>query len=129
MAASRAVGTALGDNPWPLLIPCHRIIAATGKDITVTYTGDEFLKANEVQMNDGLTYWIPAEFETFMRVPIQQALDTGLTFMPLDAIIKDTLNWVRSTPEDYKRFSDIVVRADREAELLAKWHEQQGQPS
>jgi methylated-DNA-[protein]-cysteine S-methyltransferase len=30
-AASRAVGTALGSNPWPLLIPCHRVIAATGK--------------------------------------------------------------------------------------------------
>ena len=30
-AASRAVGNALGDNPWPLLIPCHRIVAATGK--------------------------------------------------------------------------------------------------
>lgn len=31
LAASRAVGAALGDNPWPLLIPCHRIVAATGK--------------------------------------------------------------------------------------------------
>ena len=31
LAASRAVGTALGDNPWPLLIPCHRIVSATGK--------------------------------------------------------------------------------------------------
>lgn len=30
-AASRAIGTALGDNPWPLLIPCHRVVAATGK--------------------------------------------------------------------------------------------------
>jgi methylated-DNA-[protein]-cysteine S-methyltransferase len=29
--ASRAVGTALGGNPWPLLIPCHRILASTGK--------------------------------------------------------------------------------------------------
>jgi methylated-DNA-[protein]-cysteine S-methyltransferase len=29
--ASRAVGSALGANPWPLLIPCHRIVAATGK--------------------------------------------------------------------------------------------------
>lgn len=29
--ASRAVGTALGANPWPLLIPCHRIIAAAGR--------------------------------------------------------------------------------------------------
>ena len=31
LGASRAVGTALGDNPWPLLIPCHRIVAASGK--------------------------------------------------------------------------------------------------
>ncbi len=29
--ASRAVGTALGANPWPLLIPCHRVVAAGGK--------------------------------------------------------------------------------------------------
>jgi methylated-DNA-[protein]-cysteine S-methyltransferase len=31
LAASRAVGAALGANPWPLLIPCHRIVAASGK--------------------------------------------------------------------------------------------------
>jgi O-6-methylguanine DNA methyltransferase len=30
-AASRAVGAALGANPWPLLVPCHRIVAANGK--------------------------------------------------------------------------------------------------
>ena len=29
--ASRAVGTALGQNPWPLLVPCHRFIGANGK--------------------------------------------------------------------------------------------------
>lgn len=28
---SRAVGTALGANPWPLLVPCHRVVAADGK--------------------------------------------------------------------------------------------------
>ena len=28
--AARAVGTALGRNPFPLLIPCHRVIAAGG---------------------------------------------------------------------------------------------------
>lgn len=28
---SRAVGTALGANPWPLLVPCHRIVSASGK--------------------------------------------------------------------------------------------------
>jgi len=30
-AASRAIGTALGRNPWLLLVPCHRFIGANGK--------------------------------------------------------------------------------------------------
>lgn len=30
-AAMRAVGHALGMNPWPLVVPCHRITAAGGK--------------------------------------------------------------------------------------------------
>lgn len=30
-AASRAIGRALGANPWPLLVPCHRFVGANGK--------------------------------------------------------------------------------------------------
>lgn len=30
-AASRAVGRALGRNPWPIVVPCHRILAADGR--------------------------------------------------------------------------------------------------
>lgn len=29
--ASRAIGGAVGANPWPLLVPCHRILSSTGK--------------------------------------------------------------------------------------------------
>lgn len=29
--ASRAIGVALGSNPWPLIVPCHRVVAADGK--------------------------------------------------------------------------------------------------
>ena len=28
---SRAVGQALGRNPWPIVIPCHRVTAADGR--------------------------------------------------------------------------------------------------
>jgi methylated-DNA-[protein]-cysteine S-methyltransferase len=28
---ARAVGVALGANPWPLIVPCHRVLAADGK--------------------------------------------------------------------------------------------------
>jgi methylated-DNA-[protein]-cysteine S-methyltransferase len=30
-SSARAVGQAVGDNPVPILIPCHRVIAAQGK--------------------------------------------------------------------------------------------------
>jgi O-6-methylguanine DNA methyltransferase len=30
-AASRAVGAAIRSNPWPVLIPCHRVVGSTGK--------------------------------------------------------------------------------------------------
>ncbi len=28
--AARAVGKALGENPWPIVVPCHRVLAASG---------------------------------------------------------------------------------------------------
>lgn len=31
LALSRAVGQALGANPWPIVVPCHRILAAGGR--------------------------------------------------------------------------------------------------
>jgi methylated-DNA-[protein]-cysteine S-methyltransferase len=30
-AAARAVGTALAANPWPLIVPCHRVVSAGDK--------------------------------------------------------------------------------------------------
>ncbi len=29
--ASRAIGALLGANPWPLIVPCHRIVGANGR--------------------------------------------------------------------------------------------------
>jgi len=28
--ASRAIGRAMATNPWPLIVPCHRVVAASG---------------------------------------------------------------------------------------------------
>ena len=30
-SAARAVGKALGENPFPIIVPCHRVLAAGGK--------------------------------------------------------------------------------------------------
>lgn len=39
ISASRAVGTALGQNPWPLLVPCHRFVGADGKMVGFSAPG------------------------------------------------------------------------------------------
>jgi len=31
--SARAVGMALAANPWPIIVPCHRVVAADGKMI------------------------------------------------------------------------------------------------
>lgn len=37
--ASRAVGSALGKNPFPIVVPCHRVLAAGGKSGGFTAPG------------------------------------------------------------------------------------------
>jgi methylated-DNA-[protein]-cysteine S-methyltransferase len=29
--AARAIGVAMAKNPWPLIVPCHRVVSAKGK--------------------------------------------------------------------------------------------------
>ena len=29
--AARAIGVAMAQNPWPLIVPCHRVVSASGK--------------------------------------------------------------------------------------------------
>ncbi len=36
-AACRAIGGAVGSNPWLLLVPCHRILGANGR--LIGYSG------------------------------------------------------------------------------------------
>jgi methylated-DNA-[protein]-cysteine S-methyltransferase len=43
--AARAVGQALGRNPYPIVIPCHRVLAAGGRLGGFTATGGVSVKA------------------------------------------------------------------------------------
>ena len=43
--AARAVGQALGRNPYPIVIPCHRVLGAGGRIGGFTATGGVSVKA------------------------------------------------------------------------------------
>lgn len=42
--AARAVGQSMGRNPWPLIVPCHRVVAAGGKMCGFSAVGGVDLK-------------------------------------------------------------------------------------
>ncbi len=48
--ATRAIGAALGDNPVPLLVPCHRVIASDGRLGGFSATGGVTLKARMLEL-------------------------------------------------------------------------------
>lgn len=48
--ASRAVGQALGRNPWPLVVPCHRVLAASGRLGGFSASGGAALKLRLLQI-------------------------------------------------------------------------------
>lgn len=114
----------LTGQPLPMRTLLETLAEVTGKQITITYTSDDFLNEHEIAPVDGLTYWIPAEDEALMRVPIEAALATGLTLHPLEWTLRDAVEWLQISP--FKLDERIPNRprltAEREAELLHIWH-------
>ncbi|MGO8674131.1 MAG: methylated-DNA--[protein]-cysteine S-methyltransferase [Capsulimonadaceae bacterium] len=53
--AARAVGNALGRNPIPLIIPCHRVLAANGKPGGFSAHGGAMLKSQLLAI-EGASY-------------------------------------------------------------------------
>ncbi len=52
-SASRAVGAAVGANPWPVLIPCHRVLGTTGKLTGFSAPGGVETKRRMLEMERG----------------------------------------------------------------------------
>lgn len=46
---AQAVGGALGRNPWPIVVPCHRVLAADGKMTGFSAPGGTYTKVRLLQ--------------------------------------------------------------------------------
>ena len=100
---------------WTELLDTCRVV--TGSDAQITWVASEFLVEHEVGPWMELPLWLvdpDAEFAD--RVDVSRALKTGLAFRPLEETVRATLAEAQTTDA-------AGLRPEREAELLAAWHE------
>jgi len=61
--AARAVGVALGQNPWPIIVPCHRVLAAGGKTGGFSAEGGIEIKLRILTIEKARTSQEPSLFD------------------------------------------------------------------
>lgn len=61
--AARAVGKALGENPWPIIVPCHRVLGADGKSGGFSAPGGVETKARMLTIERARTNDVPTLFD------------------------------------------------------------------
>ena len=61
--AARAVGKALGENPWPIVVPCHRVLAASGGMGGFSAPGGAETKARLLTIERAKTDAVPTLFD------------------------------------------------------------------
>jgi 2'-hydroxyisoflavone reductase len=98
-----------------MLDTCKQVSASDAK---FKWASVEFLEKNKVAPWSDMPVWVPdaPEDAGFSRVDISKAIRAGLKFMPLEATIRDTLEWEKSRPSDHEW--RVGLKLEREKELL-----------
>jgi 2'-hydroxyisoflavone reductase len=101
--------------------------AASGSDARFTWVDAGFLAAQKVEEWSDLPVWTsPAGSDAGAgRVSNARAVAKGLTFRPVKATAKDTLDWWKTLPEERTSRLKSGLSPEREAAVLAAWHEAQ----
>jgi 2'-hydroxyisoflavone reductase len=97
--------------------------AVSGNDARFTWVSERFLLDQGVQPWGEVPLWVPEEDPDnagFDAVNCAKAIGAGLRFRPLAETIRDTLAWDATLPADREMRAGLT--REREAELLAAWH-------
>jgi methylated-DNA-[protein]-cysteine S-methyltransferase len=74
---AREVGQALGRNPFPIIVPCHRVVAAGGKTGGFSATGGVETKFRMLAIERAKTHNAPSLFEDLpLAVPPRRPRNT-----------------------------------------------------
>ena len=98
-------------------------LAVTAADVDPVWVDAEFLNNREVR----LPIWEDpdSDFSPMLTVDGSRAAAAGLKNRPTRETARDTMTWWRSLPAERTEALRAGLSAEREAELLALWREQQ----
>lgn len=101
--------------------------AASGSDARFTWVDAAFLKARHVEEWSDLPVWTSPEGSDAGGglVTNARAVAKGLTLRPIKATAKDTLDWWKTLPRERTAKLKGGLGEEREAAVLAAWHEAQ----
>ncbi len=104
----------------------YGIAAVTTADVTWTWVDADFLIEHGVRPYGEMPVWRPARgnYAGFARFDLSPEIERGLTFRPLAVTAADTLEYHYSRPEERRANLRAGISPEREAEVLALWHDQ-----
>src|SRR5947199_9944103 len=100
----------------------NEIKDALHSSATFTWLPADFLQQQKVEAWSDMPVWAGDELG-LARTKIDRALAKGLTFRPLAETSRDTLVWFRSLPQERQSKLRAGLTPEREAEVLAAWHQ------
>lgn len=114
-------------NPLPVGTLLDTCKAVSGSDARFTWVDAAFLEAQKVSAWSDLPCWLPPTGEDAggNRVSNARAVGAGLSLRPLTDTCKDTLVWWKAQPAERRAKMHAGLTAEREAAVLAAWHEAQ----
>ncbi len=106
----------------------HGCKCVAGRPARFTWVDERFLLDQGVGPWMELPLWVPqAEGIGFARVSNARGREKGLTFRPPAETIRDTLDWHRTRPADYRWRG--TLKAEKEAAVLQAWRTAATQPA
>lgn len=106
----------------------YGIRAITSADVRFTWLDNAFLQEHDVRAWADMPVWTHPDgpiggMGYFNR---DRAIAKGLTFRSLAVTAKDTLDWHKTRPPERQQRLRAGITPEREAEVLAAWHERHG---
>jgi 2'-hydroxyisoflavone reductase len=107
-----------------ILDTCKKV---TGSDAKFIWADVDFLAEQKVSAWSDMPAWVSPKSDDagIGRVSVAKAVQDGLKFRPLEDTVRATLDWWHKLPEERRKKLKAGISPEREAKVLATWHERQ----